>query len=169
MPTSKKREPGDILFRIKRGLCGYISFLAACDMNKAFSEYVLYEPILRILTARGFSVDCEVECPGVIQPDRGDKKRLDFFATGYERELAIEVKWVKRRGMNITSDLEKLRGVLQTNRKAYALLCVFGRRSFIENMDLTDLGFIEKGEPVYAEFKTTIYGCRIFQLKSISA
>ena len=74
MPTSKKREPGDILFRIKRGLCGYISYLAACDMNVAFSEYVLYEPILRILSARGYIVDCEVKCPGVTQPKQGDKK-----------------------------------------------------------------------------------------------
>ena len=43
----KKRdldELSDILFRIKRGLAGYVSYLAACDMNQAFSEFVLYEP-----------------------------------------------------------------------------------------------------------------------------
>ena len=41
-----------MLYRVQRGLAGYVSYLAACDMNRAFSEYVLYEPTLRILTAR---------------------------------------------------------------------------------------------------------------------
>jgi hypothetical protein len=56
-------EPIDALYRIKRGLAGYVSYLAACEMNESFSEYILYEPILRILTARDYSVECEVECP----------------------------------------------------------------------------------------------------------
>ena len=47
-----------MLYRIKRGLSGYVSYLAACEMNASFSEYVLYEPILRILTARNYSVEC---------------------------------------------------------------------------------------------------------------
>ena len=165
MATSKKYEPGDILFRIKRGLCGYISYLAACNMNEAFSEYVLYEPILRILSARGYNVECEVICPGVTQPSRGDKKKLDFYAKGHDRELAIEVKWVRSTGLHIDRDIEKLRGVLNSTPKAYPLLFLFGRRSFIENINISDLGFIERGDPVYAEFKTTRYGCRIFHLK----
>jgi hypothetical protein len=61
---SKLSQPADVLYRIKRGLSGYVSYLAACEMNQAFSEYVLYEPILRILTARNYLVQCEVECPG---------------------------------------------------------------------------------------------------------
>jgi hypothetical protein len=38
--TSKNEppEPNDVLYRIKRGLAGYISYLAACEMNVAFSE-----------------------------------------------------------------------------------------------------------------------------------
>ena len=34
-------EPLNVLYRIKRGLAGYVSYLAACEMNEAFSEYVL--------------------------------------------------------------------------------------------------------------------------------
>ena len=57
--------PSDaVLYRIQRGLAGYVSYLAACDMNKAFSEYVLYEPTLRILTAQAFTVESEYPCPG---------------------------------------------------------------------------------------------------------
>jgi hypothetical protein len=85
-----------VIRRIKRGLVGYVSYLAACEMNKSFSEYVLYEPILRIMTARGYLVETEVECPGVTQPKKGDKKRLDFVARGYGFTFAIEVKWAKR-------------------------------------------------------------------------
>ena len=64
----------DTMYRMKRGLCGYVSYLAACEMNQAFSEYVLYEPILRILKERGFDVQCEYACPGVAQPVTGDKR-----------------------------------------------------------------------------------------------
>jgi len=48
-------EPINVLYRLKRGLSAYISYLAACEMNQAFSEYVLYEPMLRILTAHGYN------------------------------------------------------------------------------------------------------------------
>jgi hypothetical protein len=58
-------EPNNVLYRIKRGLAGYVSYLAACEMNESFSEYVLYEPILRILTAQGYVVKCGVPCPGI--------------------------------------------------------------------------------------------------------
>jgi hypothetical protein len=66
LPRSLKPS-SDALYRIKRGLAGYVSYLAACEMNESFSEYVLYEPTLRILTARGFSVKCEFPCLGLKQ------------------------------------------------------------------------------------------------------
>ena len=56
-------------------------------MNEAFSEYVLYEPILRILTARGYAVQSEVLCPGIQQPKTGDKKKLDFVACRRETDV----------------------------------------------------------------------------------
>ncbi len=126
-----------MLYRIKRGLAGYVSYLAACDMNKAFSEYVLYEPILRILLARGYMVECECECPGIPQPQRGDRKRLDFYAIGpsaaqRQFDLAIEVKWVRQLRPQLDGDIEKLTAVLKAKPKALALLCVFGRKSDLQ-------------------------------------
>ena len=97
MTQSKQlSEPKEVLYRIKRGLSGYISYLAACEMNESFSEYVLYEPILRILTGCGYTVQCEVPCPGIQQPPQGDKKRLDFVASKDTLTFAMEVKWVKK-------------------------------------------------------------------------
>jgi hypothetical protein len=105
-------DPSDVLDRIKRGLAGYVSYLAACEMNQSFSEYILYEPILRILTARGYLVNFEVECPGIAQPRNGDKKRLDLVATCRSSVFAMEVKWKKERSLAPGGDLAKLKAYL---------------------------------------------------------
>jgi hypothetical protein len=64
-----------VLGRIKRGLVGYISYLAACEMNESFSEYLLYEPVLRILTVCKYKVKCEYPCHGLKTKKDGDLPR----------------------------------------------------------------------------------------------
>jgi hypothetical protein len=96
-------------------LSGYVSYLAACEMNGSFSEYTLYERILRILTARGYSVKCEDICPNVLQPATGDRKRLDLVATGHDLRFAMEVKWAKRRTLNVQKDYDKLTAFLNSS------------------------------------------------------
>ena len=157
-------ETADALSRLKRGLAAYVSYLAACEMNEAFSEYVLYEPILRILMARGYTVKCEVECPGIAQPAVGDKKRLDVYAFKEASRLAIEVKWVKSQAPNVLSDLEKLRALLGVEPGTRALLCFFGRKSNIEALRPPLGPHRERGKGMYADLRKTRYGCRIFQL-----
>ena len=154
MPT----ETSDVLSRVKRGLSAYVSYLAACEMNEAFSEYVLYEPILRILTARGFTVLCEVECPGIAQPAVGDKKRLDFYAHKGNSRFALEVKWAKSSKPNVTSDIQKLRAILAAEPNTRPLLCVFGRKSHIESLKLNLGNNRERGKMMYADLRITRYG-----------
>jgi len=176
------QEPDNVLDRIKRGLAGYVSYLAACEMNDGFSEYVLYEPILRILMARGFSVECEAECPGVDQPAQGDKKRLDFDANGSGLRFAIEVKWAKAPGehkqeprnpnlpplrLDVVSDHEKLLGYLNSHPNARSFLCVFGRESHISNLALDPNNFDERGTSRIAGFETTKFGCRMYELRRL--
>jgi hypothetical protein len=156
-------EPKDVLYRIKRGLAGYVSYLAACEMNVAFTEYVLYEPVLRILTARGYTARCEVICPGIPQPDRGDRKRIDFEAERENVHFALEVKWAKRRRIDVENDYIKLLGFCRTVSGGRSFLCVFGRESNIRNVDLVPNTFAEVGRPVFADFGITKYGCRIFE------
>jgi hypothetical protein len=170
--TAKNREPTNVLSRIKRGLSAYVSYLAACEMNQAFSEYALYEPILRILMARGYTVKCEYKCPGIQQPALGDKKRLDFYAVRKDfyavrkpLRLAIEVKWVKSKKPDIKSDVEKLQAFLAVKPASIALLCVFGRKSKLKALKLSTGRFKERGEAVYADLRKTRYGCRIYQLQ----
>ena len=106
----KNAEPSNVLFRIQRGLSGYVSYLAACEMNQAFSEYVLYEPILRILTARGYTVSCEFVCPGLTRGEgvRGDQKRIDFDVAGHNIRFAMEVKWARYKQLDVGNDYTKL-------------------------------------------------------------
>ena len=163
---AKNAEPRDVLYRIKRGLAGYVSYLAACEMNEAFSEYVLYEPILRILTARNYTVECEYECPGVDQPAKGDKKRIDFRATRPGLELAIEVKWLKAAKPKLDSDLEKLHGFATDRPDSVPLLVLFGRESDLTRFASPDVALKERGNAVIAQFGATRYGCRIFELKA---
>jgi hypothetical protein len=159
-------EPFDVISRVQRGLCGYVSYLAACEMNAAFSEYVLYEPILRILSARGFAVNCEYECPGAVHPARGDRKRLDFYATGKDGLcIALEVKWITSTRAAIASDIEKLTWLHRAQPNTYPLLCIFGKKSLLIKLDLAGNGLQEWGTPQYADLKRTRYGCRIFILK----
>ena len=157
-------EPIDVLYRIKRGLAGYVSYLAACEMNESFSEYVLYEPILRVLTARGYKVNCEVVCPGIEQPRVGDKKKLDFVATINNITFALEVKWTKNKKPKIDEDLRKLIACHESENWR-AFLCIFGTESNITNINISDC-LTERGKAVIAQFGRTRFGCRIYELKS---
>ncbi len=162
-----KPQPSDVLARIKIGLIGYVTYLAACRMNRAFSEYVLYEPILRILTARGFRVECEFVCPGIEHAAVGDKKKIDFYATKGDLKLAIEVKWAKSKKPKVQKDILKLSALLDENPNALTLLCVFGEKDDLEAVQLPETAkFAELGTPKIADLGNTDYGCRIFQLLS---
>jgi hypothetical protein len=171
----KKNEPRDVLYRLKRGLAGYVSYLAACEMNESFSEYILYEPILRILTARRFGVRCEypIYLSGN-QNQTGDKKRIDFSVTSLVKpdlKFAIEVKWAKNEKLDVSNDYLKLQWFRQNETNSRAFLCVFGRRSYIEDIYLQyprsqqAENFYNKGKIIIADLGKTKYGCRIYELK----
>lgn len=153
-----------MLYRIKRGLAGYVSYLAACEMNQAFSEYVLYEPILRILTARAYTVNCEFPCPGLPKPPKGDFKKIDFEITGHGQRIAMEVKWARQHRLNVEQDHLKLAAFQRSCQPCRSFLCVFGRRSHIQGIQLVKGNFTEQGDAVYADFGVTKYGCRIYEI-----
>ena len=167
MQSKRLSEPKEVLYRIKRGLSGYVSYLAACEMNESFSEYVLYEPILRVLTARGYIVNCEVPCPGIQQPQLGDRKRLDFVASRNDLTFAMEVKWAKTTTPDITQDMQKLTACRQKKQMWRAFLCIFGTKSCIANIKLPAGKLKERGEAVIAEFGSTRFGCRIYELAEL--
>jgi hypothetical protein len=129
---------------------------------------MLYEPILRILLARGYLAHCEFPCPGVPRSETGDRKRVDFEASLPDRNVrfALEVKWVKERKPAIAEDRKKLLGFQQSDPNSRSFLCMFGRRSHIEKHTPPTTYFSETGEAVYADLGRTRFGCRIYELRS---
>jgi hypothetical protein len=169
MKASKhsKEEPHNVLNRIQRGLSGFVSYLAACEMNSAFSEYVLYEPILRILATRGFSVRCEHPFVFPMNPSKkgGDHKRIDFVATKGKIQIAIEVKWAKSHTLKVKNDYDKLLAFKKKNPSSHVFLCVFGRWNHTKDLKLAGGDFVTYLKPVYALMKATQYGCHVYVAK----
>ena len=131
-------------------------------MNSAFSEYVLYEPMLRILTAQGYSVECEF----ALENDApGDHPRIDFVASHETHgKIAIEVKWKKDQNINVDNDCGKLITYSDRNADSHVFLCVFGTQGNIAGWDCNQPRFEEFGDPAYADMVQTKYGCRMFWL-----
>jgi hypothetical protein len=164
----KLTPTAEAFFRVKRGLSGYVSYLSACGMTAAFSEYLLYEPILRILRSRGFSVQCEYECPGMPQPAVGDKKRIDFLAKRRELVFAVEVKWIRSKNPMLEGDFNKLIAVALTEDGTRSFLCLFGKQSDLTSLQMSPPPWAkvrEYGKAIYADFRRTRYGCRIYEVQ----
>jgi hypothetical protein len=163
-------EPYESLYRIQRGLAGNVSFLAACESNVVFSEYLLYQSICQILAARKYRVSCEAKCPGYRKHGRGDHKRLDFVASKEGVSFALEVKWHEwpddhtPRRLNAKEDMNKLAKYHRHHKEAFSFLCVFGRKKHITNVGLPSKTYREPLLAIFAEFLRTRYGCRIFEL-----
>ncbi|MFA4838009.1 MAG: hypothetical protein WC703_00855 [Candidatus Neomarinimicrobiota bacterium] len=163
-------EPYESLFRIQRALAGHISYLAACDANIAFTEYQLYESILRVLLIRKYDVKCEVSCKGFL-PNEGSvgHKRIDFVAKKERYHFALEVKWPRKRinTLDVNLDYKKLAAFQKKYTNSQSFLCLFGRHSQINNINLSQGGFVTPKAlpPIYAFFRRTQYGCKIYQLK----
>jgi hypothetical protein len=126
-----------VLNPICRGFVGYISYLAACRTSTVYSEYLLYEPILRIAISQGYTAYCEVPVSKRTGP--GDHRRIDFKLQRDSNLLAIEVKWLKKSKPNITKDVDKLRDYKdQTDAKGYVLF--FGPSQYFEKLTPTYKG-----------------------------
>ena len=158
-------EPDNVLYRIQRGLAGYVSYLAACEMNEAFSEYILYEPMLRILATQRYIVECEYDPAAWRTGQRGDHKRIDFYAIRDALKFAIEVKWAQTERLNVREDYLKLDAIHKLEPDSRSFLCVFGKMSNIQNIQLLEGNFKEFREPVYADLKKTKFGCRIYEIQ----
>lgn len=127
----------------------------------------MYEPTLRVLVAQGWSVQCEYPCPGYAKNTTGDLRRIDFVAKrGDDFSIALELKWVRKRRVDLTRDVEKLAQYKQANDSSRVFVMLFGRKSVVSHMVDIDQGLVERGKPVIAEFGVTRFGCRNYELAS---
>ena len=150
-----------LLNPICRGLVGYVSYLATCDLSTVYSEYLLYAPMARIAKSQGYDVSCEVPV-GTKTNRRGDHQRIDFKFTEKTKKkhsIALEVKWWKTKSSrDVTKDVQKLKASNSNDR----FLLVFGPGKILAaqhaNSDGKDLSW--GGEVVRWEAGKTDYAAR---------
>lgn len=118
-----------ILNPICRGVVGYISYLATCSASEVYSEYLLYEPILRIAQSKGYNVRCEFP---VSKGARGDARRIDFdlLHNAREERIGLEVKWVKKKTCNFDKDVQKLQ-LHREQKDAKGYLLILGSKEAV--------------------------------------
>jgi hypothetical protein len=105
------KKPNNLLRTVAEGLTGYMTYQSRCGIAPAYSEYLLYDPILRVAKDKNWTVESEFvveETTG-----KGDHKRVDFFLTSNEDSnlvIGIEVKWFakRKRSIDLTKDVAKL-------------------------------------------------------------
>lgn len=157
-----------ILNPICRGLVGYISYMAACSSSQVYSEYLLYEPILRIATSKNYSVNCEFPVEGS-KNGRGDKRRIDFDLMGSNGErIGIEVKWVKKATINLDNDIAKLVGY-EKQKDATGYIVLFGQTDDLKGVKIDiDKQYrqIAKGKMVIWDAGKTSYAAQWFRYKN---
>jgi hypothetical protein len=175
----KRLQPSaTILNRIQRALVGYVSYLATCDANTVFTEYTLYEPVLRVLAAQKYDVTCEFLCRGY----ENGRSEIDFVAKLKQRAIrkkslikiplnqrcfAMEVKWARadRPAPSFKNDCEKLRWYRRKHPTHGSYLCLFGtHESFKKVKNTANLRQI--GDDIKALWKVSQYSCRMYRATS---
>ena len=96
---------------LAEGLTGWMTFQARTGMSPAYSELLLYGPIVSM--ARNLRWKVEGQYRVEVSKKPGANRTIDFLLTdsqGNDR-VAVEVKWApdKRKRIVIGGDLEKLR------------------------------------------------------------
>jgi hypothetical protein len=107
-----KAKIKNTIVAIGEGLLGKLLFNSKIDISEAYSEYMLYEPIVQIAN-RNWSVQSEVSVESLKKKGRGDNPKIDFVLTDPEnnnRCIALEVKYAKsvKSKISVDSDIRKL-------------------------------------------------------------
>jgi hypothetical protein len=107
-----KTKIKNTIVAICEGLLGKLLFNSKIDISEAYSEYMLYEPIVQI-AKRNWNVESEVSVKSLKKKGRGDNPKIDFILTdpaNNNRYIALEVKYAKgvKSTISVDSDIKKL-------------------------------------------------------------
>ena len=103
--------------------------MATTNSNTIYSEYLLYEPIYRILQSKGYDAHCEYAVERTNK--KGDNKKIDFRVKKDSIDaFGLEVKWAKNKTINVEKDIKKLM-MYNDKHDANGYLLVFGHYKFI--------------------------------------
>lgn len=164
----QKDWPKGILQAISDALVGYLTFQARCGLSPAYSEYLLYDPIVRVCRNRSWHVECEVAIDKTIR-GRGDHKRVDFRLRkrrSARRALLLEVKYHPRimgRPVPVKPDCVKLRTLLgESGAGSRAFVLIAGRQQksnggFAVTPALNDAYYTTVYPAAHTNFGVTVY------------
>ena len=97
---------------LTEGICAHLVLMSRTGIWPVYSEYVLYETVLRIARNLQWEVACEYKLPKR-KAGAGDHRRIDFVFSLPARKLAIplELKWFRNPSKHtpVTEDIKKLR------------------------------------------------------------
>ncbi len=103
-----------LLEAIAETITAKLVMMSRTGVFSAYSEYLIYEPVVLVAKHLGWEVRCEHKLPKQIA-GRGDHKRIDFLFYKEDKKLAVamEIKWPRKRcaKIPIAKDIEKLRGL----------------------------------------------------------
>ena len=152
-----------MLNTICRGLVGHYSYMATTSSHTVYSEYLLYEPILRILQAKGYRAHCEYAVTE--KHGSGDKQRIDFrVQKEADDSFGLEVKWAKKKTIDVGLDIEKLK-IYNRELGTPGYIIVFGHHTYISRLKFSkDQSFIKSGKLVHWDSGKTNYAACWYQI-----
>jgi hypothetical protein len=137
-----------LLQALADGLTGYMTFESRCGMSAAYTEYLLYAAIVRMVNHRAMKWQMESEWPyqqvaGLKSKGRGDQKRIDFFfnpkdssEAKLKNSVLLEVKYAKNSSrLKVAGDIEKLKEALKLHNaiSPVAFILIAGLHRFDTN------------------------------------
>ncbi|WP_263831507.1 hypothetical protein [Salinibacter sp.] len=127
------RKAKALVVTASEGVTGYLTYVSRCGMSPAYSEYMLYGPVVRVAADKQWEVFSEEIAQQTSRS--GDHYRIDFYFEAKEKEypslsVALEVKWIPndRDEVSIEHDIEKLRIMDQRyhSREVYKFVMIAG-------------------------------------------
>ena len=122
-------KPKNLIAALTEGVLSYLIYQSRCGMQSAYSEHLIYEPIVRIATYKNWKITNQFKLPKTENAKFPNK--IDFVFESNDTQIAVEVKYLKnkRNNINVQKDIDKLTQFmsLDNDNNKIALLMITGR------------------------------------------
>ncbi|HQK41838.1 MAG TPA: hypothetical protein PKV39_02490 [bacterium] len=146
-------KPKNLIKAIGEGILGYMLYQSRCGIQEAYSEYLLYDPIVRISKDKNWAIESEFSVDS--KKGKGDKQRIDFLCSSSKDKtnlrIGLEIKFLKTGNsqLDLKKDKDKLNSLNDyvDYTKLYGFIVIAGNHSKInvkkieklrQELDLTE-------------------------------
>lgn len=124
-----------IIKQFVHGLVGYMVYQSNCGISNIYSEYLLYDPILRIAKNKNWNLINEHT---IDNKRERTSKRIDFYFSKKDTNIFLEMKRVKAKspyGPDLKNDINKLLKVKNKEDDSRCFIIVTGcrERRYVKN------------------------------------